>query len=138
MTQAKQNETTRTLTKSGLKKSGYDPYKIRRRVRRDAEGTTPELEAFKTKSFTKANSDDVYFPTVDAEAGRAFCNCYHAVNVLKASYINKPETCCKHVLRAIAQMEAAGELAPLERRLADEADREAAKPVVNYLAMFED
>lgn len=99
-------------------KKKYDPYKIRRRVRRDQ--SAPDYQAgFVTKSFTQPDNEDRWHPTIDRETGAATCDCTHFTTRLRRAHINEPASLCKHLQRAVANMERDGDIPPLAERLAE-------------------
>jgi hypothetical protein len=94
---------------------GYNPAPNRRHVRRNGEardGNTP----FITKSFTR--EEITHHPQVDVFTGEVHCDCEDFSFRLapkarlnqQIPNITQPETCCKHILRAVENCRRHGEL----------------------------
>ena len=88
-------------------KSNYNPHAVRRCVRVQAQ--TPQITVFVSKSMTQADEADRYQPTIEAN-GSCRCNCNHFKFRLKFGNVFDANTQCKHLQRAVANLERRGEL----------------------------
>lgn len=106
------------------RKRPYNPNAVRRRVIQ--ETVTADGQAlYRTKSFTRPGDKITWHPTVDKVTGECLCDCPDFRFKKKHAHINQPETWCKHLERAIGDLERKHEIAPRKARLGSEAaDRE--------------
>ncbi|MCC6485177.1 MAG: hypothetical protein IT209_10060 [Armatimonadetes bacterium] len=81
----------------------YNPYAIRRCVRRQSDGEDGVVR-FKTKSFTGRRRN--YYPIVNTRTGAVSCNCpdfrYRCESF--APTVATKDAQCKHLRRAIARL----------------------------------
>lgn len=101
------------MAKTPTRKASYNPAPLRRHVRLQH----PELIArtglaqFATKSFTRPEQADSYHPTIDVENGWCRCDCPQFTFRLArhCPTIDSPsERLCKHLRRALANLERRG------------------------------
>jgi hypothetical protein len=90
------------------KPSRYNPHVVRRCVR--VQTAVPGAVVFVSKSFTQADESDRYHPVIDTENGACRCDCAHFQYRLKVANVWDAATQCKHLQRAVANMERRGEL----------------------------
>jgi hypothetical protein len=87
----------------------YNPYRVRRCVR-IAEVAQGDIVTFTARSFTRAGADTAYHPAVDLQTGQVRCDCPHFTYRLARlnPTVRDWESVCKHLLRAIDNLERRG------------------------------
>jgi hypothetical protein len=112
---------TTNATHAPAKKSGYNPYAIRRRVRHTLI-TNEGVAVGVTKSFTKDDGTE-YHPIVCLTTRRVDCQCGH-FNYRKAKHaptLDTPAHWCKHIVREVGNLMRRGILEPYTLRVVTEA-----------------
>lgn len=111
---------TAPVTKPVTKKA-YDPYKIRRQMRKNPD--VKDLAAFRAYSYTRTREEhpEPHETFIDVENNTALCFCEDA-NDSRRNHMNPdlcaPNTWCKHVRDALEQMEREKKIPKLAERQA--------------------
>jgi len=87
----------------------YNPFAVRRTVRFQ-EVVNDDIATFTTKSFTSADAEDKYHPSVDLATGEVTCDCphFHYRLARLSPTVDDAGSLCKHLIGAVENLKHRG------------------------------